>query len=92
MSTSIPPPEAVAGRIDRILAFMSLGIALLSIGCFFAIMIGTAMGMAQQDYNAGLWPVVAVLPMFGLPLAFILIIALLILTWMRRGRANGAGG
>ncbi|MDX2375930.1 multidrug ABC transporter ATPase [Microbacterium sp. LRZ72] len=93
MSSSTPPPaEAAPGRLDRILAFMSLGIALLSIGCFFAIMIGTAMGMTQADYSSGIWPIVAILPMFGLPLAFVLIIALLILTWVRRGRASGTEG
>ena len=44
-------------RIDRILAFMSLGIALLSIICFFAIIIGTATGMEQSDFGraSGRW-------------------------------------
>ena len=74
-------------RIDRILAFMSLGIALLSIICFFAIIIGTGTGMEQSDFATGIWPMVAAIPLFGLPIAFLLIIALLIMSFVRRARA-----
>ncbi|MFI8593845.1 multidrug ABC transporter ATPase [Microbacterium sp. NPDC078428] len=90
MSPTTPDPMPAPGRLERVLAFMSLGIALLAIGCFFAIMIGTATGMTQADFGSGIWPMVAVLPMIGLPLAFVLIIALLIITWVKRGRANRA--
>jgi hypothetical protein len=74
-------------RIDRILAFMSLGIAALSILCFFAIMIGRATGMDQSDFGQGIWPTVAAIPLFGLPIAFLLIITLLIMSFVRRARA-----
>lgn len=40
-------------RIDRILAFMSLGLLLLSVLCFVAIMIGSASGMKHDDFAAG---------------------------------------
>ncbi|PZU37769.1 MAG: multidrug ABC transporter ATPase [Microbacterium sp.] len=92
MSTSPDSPQPAPGRLDRVLAFMSLGIALLSIGCFFAIMIGTAAGMTADDFGSGIWPMVALLPSIGLPLAFVLIIALLVITWIRRSRANKAQG
>ena len=88
MSTSPDSSQLQPGRLERVLAFMSLGIALLSIGCFFAIMIGTATGMTREDFGSGLWPFVAILPNIGLPLAFALIIALLVVTWVRRKRAN----
>ncbi|WP_366937580.1 multidrug ABC transporter ATPase [uncultured Microbacterium sp.] len=81
------PAATTASRLDRILAFMSLGIAAASIICFFAIMIGTAVGMKQADYATGLWPVVAMFPLIGLPIAFLLILALLITTFVRRSRA-----
>jgi hypothetical protein len=74
-------------RIDRILAFMSLGIALLSIICFFAILIGTATGLDQTDFGQGVWPMVAAIPVFGLPIAFLLIMTLLIMSFVRRARA-----
>lgn len=90
MSTSPDSPQLQPGRAERVLAFMSLGIALLSIVCFFAIIIGTATGMSREDFSAGIWPLVAILPNIGLPLAFVLIVALLVITWVRRRRANQA--
>ncbi|MDO8382612.1 MULTISPECIES: multidrug ABC transporter ATPase [Microbacterium] len=90
MSTSPDSSQLQPGRAERILAFMSLGIALLSIVCFFAIIIGTATGMSQEDFSSGIWPLVALLPNIGLPLAFVLIITLLVITWARRKRANQA--
>ncbi|GGH43835.1 multidrug ABC transporter ATPase [Microbacterium album] len=87
MSTKTPEDPPVR-RIDRILAFMSLGIAVLSVLCFFAIMIGRAMGMTStEDYEAGLWPIVSAIPLFGLPIAFVLILVLLIMSFVRRGKA-----
>lgn len=67
---------------------MSLGIAALSIVCFFAIIIASAMGMQQADFSGGPWPLVAVLPMIGLPIAFLLILVLLIMSFVRRSRAT----
>lgn len=87
MSTNTPAEPPVR-RIDRVLAFMALGIAVLSVLCFFAIMISTAAGMQHEDYATGVWPVVAVLPVVGLPIAFVLILVLLIMSFVRRGRAG----
>ncbi|WP_203136006.1 multidrug ABC transporter ATPase [Microbacterium sp. JZ31] len=87
MSTNTPADPPVR-RIDRILAFMALGIAVVSVLCFFAIMISTAAGMQHADYATGIWPIVAVLPMVGLPLAFVLILALLVMSIVRRGKAG----
>ncbi|HWI30270.1 MAG TPA: multidrug ABC transporter ATPase [Microbacterium sp.] len=86
MSTSASGDVPIR-RIDRILAFMSLGIAILSIVCFFAIIIGSGMGMKQADFATGIWPMIAAIPLFGLPIAFLLIIALLIMSFVRRSRA-----
>ncbi|UWF77039.1 MULTISPECIES: multidrug ABC transporter ATPase [Microbacterium] len=92
MSTEHDGPDAdrdvpVRG-IDRFLAFGALGVAALSIVCFFAIIIGTAAGMDQQAFGTGAWPVVAAVPMYGLPLAFVMIIALLVMSFIRKGRAS----
>ena len=87
MSTKSPEPEVPVRRIDRILAFSALGLAAASIICFFAIIIGTAVGMQQEDFGEGLWPVVAAIPYWGLPVAFVMIIALLIMSFIRKGRA-----
>lgn len=89
MTKSTPGDAAPVRRIDRILAFMSLGITLLAIISFFAIMIGSAVGVT--DFDSGIWPLVAVVPLVGLPLAFVLIFALLVMSFVRRSREGKAG-
>jgi len=87
MSTKSPEPEVPVRRIDRILAFTALGLAAASIICFFAIIIGTAVGMQQEDFGSGAWPFVAAIPYWGLPAAFVMIIVLLAMSFIRKGRA-----
>ena len=87
MSTKNPGPEVPIRRLDRVLAFTALTLAALSVISFFAIIIGSAAGMRQEDFAAGLWPFAAGIPMWGLPIAFLLIITLLIMSFVRRGRA-----
>ncbi|GAA3213204.1 multidrug ABC transporter ATPase [Microbacterium terregens] len=86
MSTRTPGGDIPIRRLDRILAFMSLGLAVLSIGCFVAVIIARPAGVT--DFTEGLWPVVALLPLIALPVAFLMIVALLIMTFVRRARAN----
>lgn len=87
MSTKTPEPDLPVRRVDRILAFSALGIAAASVICFFAIIIGTAVGMQQEDFGSGLWPVVAAVPYWGLPLAFVMIVVLLAMSFIRKSRA-----
>ena len=87
MSTQ-PSASAPSVRlIDRFFAFSALILAAASILCFLAIIIGTAMGMDQAAFGEGAWPIVAAIPLWGLPLAFVMIITLLITTFIRKGRA-----
>lgn len=81
-------PEPRVGRLDRFLAYTALIIAAASIICFFVIIIGTSTGMSQESFGTGIWPFVAALPLYGLPLAFVMIIALLIISFVRKGRAG----
>lgn len=87
MSTQSSGPEVPVRRVDRILAFTALGLAAASMICFFAIIIGSAAGMDQSAFGRGPWPFVAAIPLWGLPLAFVLIITLLITSFARKGRA-----
>ena len=73
-------------RIDRILAYMALGLTVLSIACFFAVILARPLGVT--DFSEGLWPTIVVLPLIALPIAFLLIITLLVLSFVRRSRAN----
>ncbi len=89
MSTPPPAGDLPVRRIDRILAFMSLGLLVLSIVCFFSIIIATGPGgLNQSDFRTGIWPVVTLLVYVAPPVAFALLLALLIMTFVRRGRAN----
>ena len=87
MSTN-PPGDIPVRRIDRVLAFMSLGLLVLSILCFFAIMVASSAG---ADFSTGIWPVVGVLVYIAPILAFGLLLAVLIMSLVRRARANRGG-
>jgi hypothetical protein len=73
-------------RIDRILAFVSLGLAIVAILCFFAVILARPLGVT--DFTQGLWPTIVVFPLIALPIAFILIVVLLVMSFVRRARAN----
>ena len=87
MSTN-PSGDVPVRRIDRILAFMSLGLLVLSIVSFFAIMIASASG---ADMRTGIWPIVGVLVYIAPIVAFALLLAVLIMSFVRRSRANRGG-
>ena len=79
-------------RAERVLAFMFVGIVGISILAFIAVMIGTLMGAGANDgFSQGVWPIVLTLPLFGLPIAFLLLIALISVNGVRRARAARAG-
>jgi len=86
MSTRNDGPELPVRRIDRILAYMALGLTIVSIVCFFAVILAKPLGI--EDFREGLWPIVVVLPLIALPIAFVMIVALLIMSFVRRSRAN----
>lgn len=87
MSTNTPGDVPVR-RIDRVLAFMSLGLLVLSIVSFFAIMIGSA---SDADMRTGIWPLVGVLVYVAPIVAFALMLTVLIMSFVRRARANRGG-
>jgi FtsH-binding integral membrane protein len=88
MSTKSPGEDLPVRRIDRILSFMSLGLLVLSIVSFFAIMIGSSSG---ADMRTGIWPAVGVLVYIAPIIAFALLLAVLIMSFVRRARANRGG-
>jgi len=88
MSTPSPREDVPIRRIDRILSFMSLGLLVLSIVCFFAIMLGSA---ANADFSTGVWPVIGIVVYIAPILAFLLLLTVLIMSFVRRARANRGG-
>jgi uncharacterized membrane protein YhdT len=59
----------------------------LSILAFLAVIIATALGVGDNDgFSHGIWPPIFILPLYGLPIGFVLIIALMISVGVRRSR------
>lgn len=85
MSTPSAGDELPVRRIDRILAVMSLGLLLLSLACFVAIIIGTA---SNADFSQGLWPTVGIVVYIAPIIAFLLLVAVLVMTFVRRARGG----
>jgi TRAP-type C4-dicarboxylate transport system permease small subunit len=85
MSTPRPREDLPIRRIDRILAFMSLGLLVLSILCFFVILIGSA---THASFGVGLSAVLQLIVYVAPVVAFILLLVVLISSLVRRARAN----
>jgi hypothetical protein len=70
-------------RNERVVAYM-LGSTLgLSVLCIIALFVAQLFDVSP---TGGAWPIVAVLPIIGLPLSMLLIIVLLVMGVLRRGR------
>jgi hypothetical protein len=70
-------------RTERVLAFMIAGIGGLSVLAIIAIIIAS---VADVNTSEGPWLPIAVLPTFGLPVAFVLIVVFAIVSIVRRRR------
>ena len=65
---------------------MIAGIVGLSIVAFLAVIIATASGLPGNQFTGGFWQAVALLPGVGLPVGFLLIIVLIVISGVRRSR------
>lgn len=82
----------MSNRLERVLAYMVAGVILLSLASFVALIAGTAAGLERGDFTEGIWPLVTMMPLIGLPIGFVLIIMLLVVSAVRRGRAAKDAG
>ncbi|BDI23723.1 hypothetical protein [Herbiconiux sp. L3-i23] len=73
---------ADTARSERILAYMAITIFALSVLAFLALLLAPVWGVF--DYTVGVWPLVLVFPLIALPIAFGLIVAVVVLNWRRR--------
>ncbi|MEO6827640.1 MAG: hypothetical protein ABI255_09705 [Microbacteriaceae bacterium] len=79
----------LSSALQRALAYLAAGLVLLSLAAIVAVIIGTAAGVGPNDgFSQGIWPVLLVLPLIALPLGFVSIITLLIVSAVRRSRMN----
>ena len=58
----------------------------LSILAFLAVIIATATGVT--NFGEGVWPVIIVLPLVGLPIGLVFMMVLFIVSAIRRGRES----
>lgn len=77
-----PPSAPETSRLERVLAAMVAAIVGLTLICFAATIIASVTG--TTDFATGVWPAVAALPLIGLPVAFILLVVLVVINWFRR--------
>jgi uncharacterized membrane protein len=75
-------------RLERIFAYIFAALVGLSIVCFAVVIIATASGLKGNEFKGGFWQTIALLPGIGLPIAFVLVIVLLILNMRRRARES----
>ncbi|QNE37301.1 hypothetical protein [Leifsonia shinshuensis] len=88
MTSQTPPP---ASRLQRVLSYIVAALVVVSLVCIAAILVGSALGgMPQQGSGQGLWPAVFLFPLIALPIAFVLLITLIIVTGRQRSRAAKA--
>mgnify|MGYP002622784230 CR=1 FL=1 len=56
------------------------------------LIIATGSGLGRDDFATGIWPMITMMPLIGLPIGFVLIITLLVVSAVRRGRAAKDAG
>ncbi|WP_395640292.1 hypothetical protein [Pseudolysinimonas sp.] len=86
MANDTPVP---LNRIERILRNMIASAAGLSILAIIATIVGNLSGVNTRE---GIWLTVTVLPFVGLTIAFLLIVAFLVVSVVRRRRLAQNGG
>ena len=88
MTQQTPPPVS---RAQRILSYIAAALVVVSLVCIAAVLVGSAVGgMPEQGSGQGLWPAVFVLPLIAFPIAFVLIIAVIIIAGRQRSKAAKA--
>jgi hypothetical protein len=85
-----PRIPALGSRLESSLAVIVVAVIGLSLLAFVAMIVGTAVGV--RDFGEGIWPTVIVLPLVGLPIGILVIIALVVAGAIRRGRQTGGRG
>lgn len=73
-------------RGERVLAFMVAAAVGLSVLCFLAVILAPLFGLSKDQFSQPPWPTIIVLPGIGLPIGLILMIALIVVSGVRRGR------
>jgi hypothetical protein len=80
------PVEEVS-RVQRILSVVGPSILGLGIIALFALLLGESLTPVAISEDLGIWAIVAFVPDIAIPVGFLIIIVLLIITFRRRAQA-----
>ena len=72
-------------RIERVLGSMIVAVLGFSVLIMVIVLIAGASGV---DFSEGVWPFFAKVPQIGLPIGFLLLVALIVTVGVRRARAS----
>jgi TRAP-type C4-dicarboxylate transport system permease small subunit len=84
-------PEETS-RLQRLLGTVGGSILGLGVIAVIALLLGESFAEQSVQDNIGIWAIVAFIPDIALPVGFVLIVALLIVTFLRRARAAKVAG
>jgi len=71
--------------LEKALAYTSVSIIVIAVASYLTTLV-VAMVAGREALASGLWQFVTVVAYVGLPIGFLLLIALLIINFSRRGR------
>ncbi|HLP23226.1 MAG TPA: hypothetical protein VK139_04190 [Microbacteriaceae bacterium] len=76
-------------RLERLLAYSVVACIGLSVLCFIAVLVGSAVGQGDaQLHGEGPWTALIMFPYFGLSLGMVFVIILIVTSAARRKRAT----
>lgn len=71
-------PSTRPSRVERTIAAVAIGVAIIAFGCLMAVLLAPALGVPGSSMVAPGWQATFLIAYWGLPLAFLLLIGLVI--------------
>lgn len=87
-----PQPAEDVTRAQRLLSWVGFSVLGFGILSLFALLLGESLTPVSVSNDSGIWAVVAFIPDIAIPLGFLMLIALLIISFRRRAQAAKVAG
>lgn len=75
-------------NVERIVAFVAIGLAIVAFCCLVAVLAAPALGVAAGALTSSGWQTVFLVAYFGFPVAFVLMLGLIIARIVQNRRAR----
>lgn len=82
------PTEAPIGRAERILAFTAITVAAIALLSIAIVFIAPLVGVEYGEPPAWYWDALMAVGYYGFPIAFLAVVALLLVRMLSNRRAN----